>query len=850
MSKSLRILASILTLALVGTGLWGTSPTEHPGRVTGPAGLKVSRAVIEGEIAHELAERDERRDEPQHPDGYENYRKIMRPHPEGTNVKRLLMEAKKQVERMPVLPGDKDAGLWNWQWLGPGNIGGRVRAILTHPDEPNTLWIGSAGGGIWKTTDGGNSWTPLDDFLPSLAVTALAMDPTDPDIIYASTGEGFDNVDSLPGAGVFKSLDGGLTWAQLPQTDSVYARYMNDIAHHPVNSGWLIAVGSSDQEVGKIWRTEDGGATWSMKTSTTGWPMDVKYDPDDPDVVIIGTSNGALRSDDAGENWVRISDGATGHLPAATGRCEIAFDEGNDVVYASCDVDRGPHAPQGEIWRSLDNGITWEQRSALNHLSAQGWYDNVIWVVPGSATSIIVGGVDLYASADGGQTLSLMNDWTQYHHGTSAHADQHAIVPDARYGVDGNFRIYIGNDGGIQVATNGILTQPNSGWVNLANGLGITQFYHADITPDGRKILGGSQDNDDLLYTEANGAQSWFQATTGDGTFCAIDPVDQDTMYACYPWLGMQRTYDGGATYYDITSGLDDVGDDDRALFVAPFALDKVSRNRLVAGGREIWLSNDRGSSWHSVHGAIGGDPLCSAVEIAPAGSRVIWVGYSNGYILKSENFGMDWIWVEEFGGPLPNEPVTDIEISPHDPDVVMVTFGGYYTNRVWLTTDGGDNWICRSGSGEHTLPAVQVNCITYHPGNQDWIYAGTDIGLFASEDGGQTWNVTPRYGANDGPVFTEISDLIWHSDSNLVAVTHGRGMFQCLPLEEIWVNQAYTGTGDGTPAHPFDTINEGYLRSGNGSRLVIFAGDYNESHLVMEKRLEVETRNGTVIIR
>ncbi len=844
--------ATVLVLVVVALGM---VLVRIPGPVqqatkTGTAGLQISDGVIQAKIARKQARLDSGWEKPQHPDGYEKYRSQVRPHPEGTNIKQMLLDAKKQVAAMPELSAEKDAGLWNWQWLGPGNIGGRIRAILTHPTQEQTLWIGSAGGGIWKTVNGGASWFPLNDFLPSLAVTSLAMDPNNSDVIYAGTGEGFYNQDALPGAGIFKTTNGGDSWIQLSSTANTDAQFINDIAHHPNNSGTLIACGVSESGVGMIWRSTNGGDNWD-KFITNERPMDVKYDPDDPEIVIVGTWSGAWRSTNGGQQWDEISDGTAGRLPNITGRCEIAFGEGTDVVYASLNVPRGVDLPRGEIWRSLDNGVTWERRSNLYHLSGQGWYDNVIWVAPNSINNIMVGGVDLFSSFDGGTSLAIISDWTRYHLGTSAHADIHAIVPHINFGIDGNSHIFIGNDGGIQIATNGLLTEPHSGWVNLANNLGITQFFGADASPDGHLILGGTQDNDDLRYTSVEGAQNWYQAETGDGTYCAIDPVHADTLFTCYPYLGMERSYDGGDYYYPIRNGLDDTGDDDRALFIAPFALDKVATNHLIAGGRSIWRSYDRGSNWHETLGPMAGNPLCSAVEISPSGSLVVWVGYDNGYIYKTEDGTLNWTEVEGFGGPLPNEVVTDIEISPHDSDVVIVTFGGYYTGRVWRTENRGATWTNISGlSGSNPLPAVQVNCITYHPSDTSWIYAGTDIGLFASEDNGYNWNVTPRFGQNDGPVYTEVSDLIWHSQGVLVVVTHGRGMFQCQPLEAVWVDQAFHGVEEGTLTHPFNTIYEGYLVAGNGSRIYIKSGDYNEVDMVMKKRLEIVNTDGSVIIR
>jgi hypothetical protein len=857
---SRKLLLPVLFCLLGAVLLWVGRGENLTATGESAAGLTRSQSVIDAKIARKQAKVESGQKKPQHPDGYASFRSMVRPHPEGANVMQLLIEAKKQVEVMPTIHdgdgGDRDAGLWNWEWLGPGNIGGRVRAVMTHPDEPGTLWAGSAGGGIWKTTNGGSSWYPLHDLLPSLAISSLTMDPTDPDVIYAGTGEGFSNLDALPGAGVFKSTDGGGNWTQLTDSLIMDAKHVNDIAHHPVHSGWLLACGTCKIGFGRVWRSIDGGEHWNTTLETVYAATDVKYDPDDPAVVIVGTVTGAYRSTNAGYSWTEISVGGTG-LPDNTGRCEITFGQGNDVVFASCDVPRAGDDPQGEIWRSLDNGLTWTQRSTPYHLGGQGVYDNVIWLEPGSMVNLMVGGIGLFMSLDGGGSVSAMSNWRHYHTGLSAHADQHAITPHINYADGENVTIYIGNDGGVQAATLGFATQPLYGWVNLANNLGITQFYHGDASPDGSVILGGSQDNDDLRYRDFEGAQGWHQANTGDGTYVAIDPVNPLNMYASYIHLEMERSTNGGGYWYDIYAGLmgmngiDDAGDPTKALFLAPFALDKVLFTQVIlAGGESIWRTTDAGSNWANALGPRSGTPLCSAIEISPtAGHMVAWVGYNYGQIWKTEDSSSNWTEVEGLGGNLPDRHITDIEISPHDPHTVIVTMGGYYTDRIWLTRDNGASWDLINGTGEHTLPAIQRNCVTFHPSNPDWIYVGTDLGMFASEDLGQTWSVTSRYGNNEGPVFTEIADFIWHSGNTLVAVTHGRGMYQCKPLEVVWVDQSNTGEEDGTEANPWSTFWRGNGEVGNGSTLIIKGGDYDEGQELITKRIIIEGDEGTVLI-
>ncbi len=845
MFTSRRISLSILALAIVGLGLTSLPRTRTTNPTPQVAGLQISDKAIQARIARKQAERDGTFQPANNPDGFAEFRRMMRPHPEGTTVTGLLLKARKEVDRMPALAVDKSAGIWDWTWLGPGNIGGRIRAIITHPTDPNTLWIGAASGGVWKTVTGGSDWFPLMDFLPSMAVSAMAIDPGNPNILYAATGEGLAS--GLPGAGIFKSNNGGATWNQLAATTG--AKYINDLAIHPTNGQILLAAVSVGGD-GEIWRSLDGGLTWNSTLAVPGEQFtDVAMDPDDPSIVLASTTNRCYRSDIVGNpgTWDLISTGLPGGLPADPGRATFSFGVGNDVVYASCDVAR-PEDPtqQGEIWLSADNGLTWEQRATPYHLGKQGTYDNVIWLEPGSTQNIMFGGINLYKSYNGGILYYSMSNWAAYHTGLSAHADQHVIVPGIQYG-NNDATIYFGNDGGIQRTEIGFATTATYGWRNLANNLGITQFFHADVSPGGDLILGGTQDNDDLRYYRSQGAQNWYQATTGDGTYNAIDPLDQSRMYAAYVYLKMERSTNGGDDYGYIINGLDDATDPARALFIAPFALDKINPNHLIAGGKSIWHTNDYGDSWHEALPPVYTFSKCSATEVSPTvGAQVSWVGYQNGALWRSDDLTQTWSSVESpSGGWLPDSHVSDIEISPHDPNVVLVVLSGYYPDRVWLTRDNGLSWVSLQGTGTHTLPLVGINCVTFHPTDPDWIYVGTDIGLFASEDMGQNWSVTPRYTSSEGPVYVEVTDLLWYAGQNLVAVTYGRGIWECRPLSYVFVDLANTGAEDGTLLHPFNTVTEAYDFMQPGMTMSIAGGDYSENGILMLKQIYLQSNPG-----
>lgn len=244
---------------------------------------------------------------------------------------------------------------------------------------------------------------------------------------------------------------------------------------------------------------------------------------------------------------------------------------------------------------------------------------------------------------------------------------------------------------------------------------------------------------------------------------------------------------------------------------------------------------------------------MCSAVAIAPTNSERIWVGYVGGRVSKTTTRVTDWLDVDEGldpdSPPLPNRNVTSIAINPSNSNEVFVTVGGYAPDTVWFTADGGNIWQPRNGSGEFRLPNVHVSSIVYHPLNHDWIYVGTDLGVFASEDKGRTWNTTPRYERNEGPVNVEVDELFWQGDEYLIAATHGRGMFRVRPVIVVYIDAANTEFEDGTRDHPFNTVQEGIDAAGHGTALSIESANYRERRIRLYKAGRVSATGGTVRI-
>ncbi len=770
-----------------------------------------------------------------------------------------LVKAKEHIDGMGI---SRDAGLWEWDWLGPSNIGGRIRTILPDPTNASKLWIGGVAGGIWKSTNSGSSWSVVDDFMANLAVTSMVFDPSSTNVMYVATGEGFGNFDALPGAGIFKSTDGGANWSQLASTNNDNFRYVNRLAAHPHSDSASIIYAVTGAN--SVYKTTDGGITWVNKLNTATDAVDVRVDINNNNEVIVGCKADVYLSDDYGESWTNETSGAANKLPSNGGRSEVRFCPSNTSrIYVSMNRNGG------EIWRSTDNGSTWSRRyEGTNYLGEQGWYNNTIWVCPANSDRIIVGGIDLYRSTDGGSSITRISDWHDYHNGgsaNSAHSDQHFIVEAADFDNSTNPEVYFANDGGIQKTNDVWSVSENSGWVNLANtSLGITQFFGGAAANDGSIIVGGTQDNDKLRYKSSgawSGNNNWYQATTGDGGYAAINTTNTDIIYGEYTRLEIKKSTDAGDSYSNSHTGLLDAGNELRALFIAPFSMDPNNPARLVAGGSRIWRTTDNASNWAEIRDEIGsfinkdGDVeyfKCSTIDIDDGSSARIWVGYNNGNVAMTTNTGGLWTRVDNNGVGLPNRYVTDIAINPNNSNQVFVTFSGYNANNVWYTDDAGVTWENRSGTAPNNLPSLQVNTVRYHPSNSNWVYIGTDLGVFATDDRGVNWSVTRNFEDNEGPVNTEVSELFWQGNEFLIAATHGRGMYRTAgPPYKIYVDVSAGAGGDGSQSNPFQTVAEAVAVAGAAATISIESGTYDESQIItFQNEGYIIVTNGSVIIK
>ncbi len=781
--------------------------------VCAPAALLLLVTAMLGGLGHRAdhSGRDDPRARPQgpRPDGpaeYIAWRNLSLRDENGRLSETGLMDAKAHVDAMRALP-EPPAGAGinrgSWASIGPGNIGGRVRAIVVHPTVTDTMFVGSVAGGIWKTTDAGATWAPVNDFMANLAVSALVIVPGSPDTMFAGTGEGFYNGDGLRGAGIFRSTDGGITWAALPATSTAPAGgqsaadffYVNELAVSHTGTSLLAATRTG------IFRSTNGGASFARATMVGGSAIvagngivDVDFHPADATRAVAATFAGtALYSSDGGATWSLAAG-----MPAVASfdRTELAVAPGNgNVVYAGVDID------SGSLYKSTDGGQTYAEifdgaaDTTVDPYGFQGWYDNLLFVSPTDENFLVWGGLDLWRSTTGGTSWSRMSRWQRYATSgtTSAHADHHAAVAHPGFDGAGNRTVFFATDGGVyraaDVSTVGAAFPHDSGWTELNNGLAITQFYGGAGHPASGRITGGTQDNGTLFYHPgiSNPSENWTSPIGGDGGFSAYDSADVNYFYGEYVYAYIHRNTSGGASFSSfIYSGISDAGVSNNTEFIAAFVKDPNDNNRLLVPSVRLWRTNNAKApapAWEEIKATLGVTDKISAIGVAPGNSDLIYVGHNAGRLYKT-TMGTaaagtvlgSWTTLDDNGSanPLPNRRITRITVDPGDNQVVYVTFGGFSGDNIYKSTNGGATWSDITGpfGGPTALPDVPVRDLEVHPANSSWLYAGTELGIFTSENGGASWMLP-----HDGPSNVSVDELFFLG-STLVAVTHGRGLF------------------------------------------------------------------------
>ncbi|MEW6731420.1 MAG: IPT/TIG domain-containing protein [Acidobacteriota bacterium] len=680
------------------------------------------------------------------------------------------------------------AGL-SWRSVGPDSIpngqvfpngqsapvSGRVTALAIDRNNSNIIYLGAAQGGVWKTTDGGSSWTPLTDDQATLAVGSMVMDPTNSSILYVGTGEGNGALDSYFGAGVLKTTNGGATWSRQAATtfrgvsiaDMVINPTTPSVLYAAVTRGFAGVNGISDpaaQQTG-VYKGEGGGIIWTrLANAPSGNIQDLEIDPTNPNIIYAtdngkdnSGSSGIFRTTDGGTTWNQL--GTTG-FPTQFGRIAIAVAPTNtQVIYAS--VENFNNSELRDIFRSTDGGATWAaiarpQASGFGNI-CQCFYDNVIAVSPTSSNRLFFGAVNFQR-----YTRTIFSEiWEDLSQSGLMHPDFHAIVFDP----SNSDRMIVGNDGGIWLSSDGGDT-----WSNINGNLAITQFEYIAIHPtDATFVMGGTQDNGTLIRTTTPifvpESKTWTHSQDGDGGAVLVDFNNPSTLYHTFPRVSFERSDNGGSTWLTKRTGLNT---NDRTLFYSPIAMDPSNSSTLYFGTFRLNRSTNRGDNWAAISGDLTNGGAISAIAVAPNSSQTIYVGTSDGNIQVSTNGGTTFN-LRVTG--LPARYVTRIAVDPTNSQHAYASLSGFGSGHVFETTNSGTNWTNISGN----LPDIPVNALVIDSSAANRLFIGTDIGVFVTSDGGVTW-----FELSTGLPNSAVFDLkLNNTTQSLFAATHGRGVFK-----------------------------------------------------------------------
>ena len=693
--------------------------------------------------------------------------------------------------------------------IGPAVMGGRVSDIALHPTDPYTFYAALGTGGVMKTSDNGGTWQAVFEKQPVAAVGAVAVSPSDPNVVWVGTGEANDRNSVSWGDGVYRSTDGGSTWTNVGLKDS---RFIARIAVHPTDpkTAWVAATGDLWSPAGErgCYRTTDGGATW-RRTLSAPAPYDqrvgcgdIAVAPSDPNTVYAAlyarrrtpwsfTSGpdytdgrdlgGIFRSTDGGQTWTKLSGG----LPAGTGRIGLAvFPKNPRIVYAIVQSDAGGtssiddvRSRRGGVFRSEDGGQTWTRMSPLN---PRPFYFSQIRVDPENDKKVYVLGFALHVSEDGGRT------WREDRF-KNVHADLHALAIDPKTPN----RLLLGTDGGVYQSYNG-----GSGWAFL-NNFAAGEFYRINVDNSRPyRICGGLQDNRNWVGPSATRSMEgitngdWENVLGGDGFYCFFDPAEPQIVY--------NESQEGFLVRFDMRSGAAKLLRPEpaegqagyRFHWNSPIVPSRHDTTAFYLAGNRVFRLTDRGETWRPISPDLSAripDRIVAtgsgaenygvvyALAESPVRRGMLWAGTDDGKLWVTEDEGGRWT---DLTPNLPREVqgewISRVEPGHHDARVAYLAVdahrSGKYGPYLYRTGDGGRTWEKITGN----LPAHgPVKVVREDLHNPDLLFAGTEFGLFASLDRGRTWRPLGEL-----PTVAVDDILIHPRDLDLVIATHGRSLY------------------------------------------------------------------------
>lgn len=681
-----------------------------------------------------------------------------------------------------------------WSSIGPNNIGGRSISFAIHPVDTATLFMGSASGGLWKSTTGGigaNAWTLINTGFPSNAVGSIAIDSINPNVMYIGTGENYGYQYSLNGLniritrgmygiGILKTTNGGSTWTKTLDWSYNNQRGVWAVVINPKNSNTVYA-GTTEG----VWKTLNAGATWTQILNYQ-MVMDLKLNPVDTSTLFVSVGNlsnnipnsnvGIYRSTNAGASWGKLSDGAHGLPTFWSGKTTLAMYKGNpNTVYASIanDPTNTSNSYVG-LYATTDGGNTWTQKyNNTSFMTNQGWYNNAILIKSNDPNYIMVGNLDVYRSANGGTSFSITSNWSLWNSGATppgqpesgatnfSHADQHYFASNPK---DPN-KFYSITDGGLYRSNDF-----GSTYYSCNGGYVTTQFYSgfANSYQDSIFCIGGLQDNRSAFY---QGTVAWYKTWEGDGMWCAVNSQNSLICYTEYSYGAIKKSTNGGLAWSWTSISPPGSGSENNYCFATPYIICRSNPSIMYVGGLSVYKSTVGGGSWQGPYGSFNGAKILamdgSATNTDTVYAATVPTGSITAAIYKTTD-GINWTSIST---GIPNRYPIDLHVNPNNSKEVYVTFGGFGTGHLYKTTNGGTSWSDISAG----LPDVPTESVVIDPQYPQNIYVGNDLGVYCSTNNGSNWYV---YNLGMPPAL--VFDLtIVYPNRHIRATTHGNGVYE-----------------------------------------------------------------------
>lgn len=714
-----------------------------------------------------------------------------------TDFKRIAEMRASQLDLVSTLP---------WQPLAPMNFAGRILCMAVSPTNANTIFVGSASGGLWKTTTGGTggpggiSWTYVPTGFPVLGVGAIAINPQNANEIYIGTGEVYNKNEKgvtpgghirtyrgFYGIGILKSMDGGVTWSQVLSFTQSNLEGVNDMIINPLKPSTVFAATTDG-----LYRSFNSGANWT-KIHSVVMAMDLDMKPGDTSKLFVAcgnfgsTGNGLYKTVNAGAATPTFTKLTSGLPTSFTGMARIAIaPTSTSKMFASIGHSPGASTKYG-LYISTNEGSTWKKATTTNIINGQGWFAHDVVVDPTNANTVYWSEIDIYKSTNSGSTMSKRSNWSGWNlsnttigttaEGTSnyTHADNHRL-----YFFNG--ALYTVTDGGLFKSTNG-----GTSFISLNGGLQTAQIYpnvSAGRT-DPNYMLLGLQDNGTFVYRGQPGSARVIGA---DGFCTAIDPANDNIGFAQYYFFNVKKSTDKGynfpTTSYSNSYNSATIPNE-MACFNSPIIFANNNTNIMYGGTKFLKKSVNKGGTWTNGNGGLvisGENNPILTLAAAPSDDNYVYMSTTPGGGIRSRMYltTNGGTTVTNITGTLPDRYYSKIAIDPADKNRAAITLSGFGTSHVFITYDAGANWT-DIGAG---LPDVPHNTVTFDPNNTSIIYVGNDLGVYFATDipvtspgASATLNWTTY---NEG--FTDatlVSDLLVTSNNKLRLATHGRGLWE-----------------------------------------------------------------------